>query len=805
MPTLLTRTDRNLNPTAMTTDVASNLLLQEGTDYTKGDPFQTNTGATLYTAKLKGDPYATTIKGLDDAAKSNSGAFITKSGGQRWIYANMTDQQWLSLTPEQKQKTVQMMYQYEGGKNLQGGLFTMADDIDKMRSHQAKPSDTQILNAYLQKHPDWQQGITMAKSQGSNDRDILNKIAFKFSNKNPTVQSNPQGLSVLDQQKQTIAQRAGFDFIPGQGVVPQQKSPTAILGLSDIPITKPQTGIPELNIAQKAEEKGAGLIDVASKETEALYGAYSDVMQQTPFLKRIPQAVGGIVGGLGGLIGGLMGGAAEAGKQTKRALTGKGFDISQIGKTAVDIGKKTAQFGYGIGEQGAIAAPLGFAAAAAPVAFGLPLSAQMVYSGTKQAITGQTLEDKISGALTAGLGGLGLAGGGVKILAGGAKEIPIKAGEISEPITGEVSKPPKGIKMTGSLQKNIKKVIPMTGKMSANEVLTKTTKVARGLGAISYYARDGEGIKVNDINEVPKIFEPTKANFYETIQAWQNVRDKIFNKYNDAAVRTGDKGAVFSAEDVQSVINELETTKRNAPPDWKTKVDSLVANLKENYASKDNNLLDIQEYIKKLNVNINPSSDKAGSEVASILSRNLRTILNEKILNSTGEQWQGLRNIYSDLLSFEGDIVNQFKKISRGSTSWFGSYVEGFGDLDIVLGLLKRNPQEVIRGIGVTSVKRILNYMKDPEVALKKIFTELEGKFNLPPVKAVLPNVKNLLPLGQPGGFRSQVGPTGAPIPLGTPEQTFNAPAMMPTEIEQARQNILPPASPPNLRSTKNY
>ncbi len=108
------RTDRHNNPTAMTTDVAKTLGLVEGVDYVIGDSFPDN--PKLFTAKFLGDPIQTTIKALDlSANSSNKQAFYTQSGAPRWVHTAMSDQEWLSLTPEQKNNVIASMYQIEGG------------------------------------------------------------------------------------------------------------------------------------------------------------------------------------------------------------------------------------------------------------------------------------------------------------------------------------------------------------------------------------------------------------------------------------------------------------------------------------------------------------------------------------------------------------------------------------------------------------------------------------------------------------------------------------------------------------------
>ncbi len=105
------RTDRHNNPTAMTTDVAKTAGLKLGVDYTQGDPFNAG-GKTLYTAKLLGDPVATTIKAIDNMG------FQTQAGKPRWDYINLSKSQWDAMSYSQKKAVIQKMYGHEGGTQL---------------------------------------------------------------------------------------------------------------------------------------------------------------------------------------------------------------------------------------------------------------------------------------------------------------------------------------------------------------------------------------------------------------------------------------------------------------------------------------------------------------------------------------------------------------------------------------------------------------------------------------------------------------------------------------------------------------
>lgn len=112
------RTDRNLNPTAFTVDIAHQGGLIQNTDYVQGDSFTVNNPMdpsapmTYYKAKLLGDPVALTIKVISNID------FYSRSGAQRWVYIGMPAFFWEALTPDQQRDVIGWMYQKEGGTAL---------------------------------------------------------------------------------------------------------------------------------------------------------------------------------------------------------------------------------------------------------------------------------------------------------------------------------------------------------------------------------------------------------------------------------------------------------------------------------------------------------------------------------------------------------------------------------------------------------------------------------------------------------------------------------------------------------------
>ncbi len=182
----IARTDRNNNPTAMTTEAARSLGLKEGVDFVRGDVFPDNSN--LYTAKLLGDPIKTTVKGLDTASSTPGvSAFRTQAGQLRWTHTNMSNEEWNSLDEASKANVVKQMYQKEGGD---GSLVVLSDFTNKVNLSRRKgKTDTQILDYLSAQNAGLADKVQRSRALGKNDRDITNYLAQSFGGAMPTVPS----------------------------------------------------------------------------------------------------------------------------------------------------------------------------------------------------------------------------------------------------------------------------------------------------------------------------------------------------------------------------------------------------------------------------------------------------------------------------------------------------------------------------------------------------------------------------------------------------------------------------------------
>lgn len=152
------RTDRHNNPAAFTTDIAKQAGLVEGVDYVRGDAFPNNPN--LFTAKLLGDPVATTIKVIDKIG------FYTQGGAPRWTYIAQIPEHknWANLDYAGKANVVAQMYQREGGNgsltlggqtgNQQGGpaatLYQQIKQNPSILSNLSQDQKTAVNNYALQ-------------------------------------------------------------------------------------------------------------------------------------------------------------------------------------------------------------------------------------------------------------------------------------------------------------------------------------------------------------------------------------------------------------------------------------------------------------------------------------------------------------------------------------------------------------------------------------------------------------------------------------------------------------------------------
>lgn len=432
------------------------------------------------------------------------------------------------------------------------------------------------------------------------------------------------------------------------------------------------------------------------------------------------------------------GGAADVSTQTPSALQPTNT-AQKLGAAGTDIGEFLAPGGL---EEDTMKAIGGYIDKL-PEALNITgKAADAVVDALKIAAKGA-----ISGTSMGGVEAVQSGGDAQKTI--GATELGAGAGVLSEVLPTIVKNVPWFKKSLGD---SVSRALGISGRQTTASLIEKTAKAQEGLSVI---ADNATGVMVKDINGVEHAFDPSKATFYDTLQAWQIARDNVYKTYTDLAVKAGDEGATFGAQDFNSVISDLQGAAKNSTAAFKNKTASLLKDIADNYGTvnpktgdvyyKNIPLSDIQSFLEKVNTDVNPSSDAAGAKVSLQMSQSIREILDNKIQSYTGEGYQDIRNQYASLKSIEQDLGNQFKKVYKGSGGWFGNYVEGFGGVDAIMGLLTKSPSEAIRGGLIAGVGKLIQMSRDPERGLRSAFDIIQ---------------QGGTPIGKVGGAISTVGST---------------------------------------------
>lgn len=122
------RTERNNNPTAMTTDYAKMMWLELWVDYEIWDSFIGGDGKTYYTAKFIWDPIEMSIKAFDRWAANN--VFANEWGVLWHWHLWISNQQWLNMTDGEKREVINKILKKEWGNMDNMAYYVSQSEIN---------------------------------------------------------------------------------------------------------------------------------------------------------------------------------------------------------------------------------------------------------------------------------------------------------------------------------------------------------------------------------------------------------------------------------------------------------------------------------------------------------------------------------------------------------------------------------------------------------------------------------------------------------------------------------------------------
>lgn len=499
----------------------------------------------------------------------------------------------------------------------------------------------------------------------------------------------------------------------------------------------------------KAQVKSRNELDildkVGSKVMGGTLGAVSaatnvyDKITDLPFVRLPFKAVGAAVGLAGRAVGGAVG---AVGTPIKNVIQNRPL-MEGLGKNIVDTARDTAKFGFDTGVTGAKVAPLA-ALGGIPSAL---IGAGQVHEGTKAIEQGRRDE-----GIQQGLLGI--------------------AGIASSPFI-------KGKFLDKSFLSSGKLLAPKDSKVVLAEAIDKSIKpsvssVKTPAVRARYYQKANEAFHV--INENKPTFEgevvarnpKTQA---ETLEAIHQSKQKIFKEYDNLAEQSGRYGARYNPKPVLSELEKYSLDIGNSP-EARGYALHQIQSLKELEGALPSQVQKrIADYNSSLEGFYLGRVDKAKARVDASIANKMREQLDDMVRNTTGGEYQIVKNDYGALSSIEKDLARQVANQARKQHKGFFDITDVFTGGDITSGILTMNPGLVIRGVAGKVIKNRIKFLNNPDRFIQKAFEAVERA-----PRAVRPPPAKFTPAGL-----LERGAVITPVPADTSGIIKNAPP--PTQL----------------------
>lgn len=353
---------------------------------------------------------------------------------------------------------------------------------------------------------------------------------------------------------------------------------------------------------------------------------------------------------------------------------------------------------------------------------------QAVVQGTKRgAVTGSTFavgralgEDKgtsdtIQSGIIGGAGGAvsgGLLSGAITGGSLATRAIKKKISQRLQPVSEQVKQ-----KVTYYIGKAIK---PRIAGLSTNQIKNVQRKQIEGFQVIKNNLKDV--ILPDDYggttSRAPK-------NIQELVKAVDDVKVKLFSRYDKLAREAGDKGASFNPIKTIGELTKLTKDKGYSPSlrKYASEVLDEIAEL------KGESPVVIQSRIKELNESLAGyfagRVEKGKARIDASVAKLLNEELDDIVFNFTAGDYKGLRSQFSALKSIEKDATRAAQRMLNRNNKSLMDFTDIFTGGDLMSGVLTLNPAQVARGVFSRGIKEWYKTINNPDRYIIKIFNEL--------------------------------------------------------------------------------
>ena len=235
---------------------------------------------------------------------------------------------------------------------------------------------------------------------------------------------------------------------------------------------------------------------------------------------------------------------------------------------------------------------------------------------------------------------------------------------------------------------------------------------------------------VNDIrikNQYGDVDVRTPKTVRELVGAIDDVKGKLFHRYDKLAREAGEQGANFNPIKTSGELAKL-TKDKSYSPGLRKYANEVLGEISE---LKGESPLVVQARIKELNESLvgyfAGRTEKGRARIDASVAKLLNEELDDVIYNFTGGNWKALRSEFSALKSLEKDATRAAQRIANRQAKGLGDLTDVFTGGELVSGLLTANPASAAKGLFGKGVQMYYKHINNPDRYIKKIFEELNS------------------------------------------------------------------------------
>lgn len=264
------------------------------------------------------------------------------------------------------------------------------------------------------------------------------------------------------------------------------------------------------------------------------------------------------------------------------------------------------------------------------------------------------------------------------------------------------------------------------GKKTATQM---NAYLGRAKEAVQTIVQNKGNLKLTD--EFGEAVEGLPQNLKQFSQAIDQTKKDIFTQYDSLAKRAGQSGATL---DLQPISRELEIVANSkvlnteSPAIAQYAKDRAVSYIQAGAYTAE----EAQEALKILNNSLdafykNPTYETASKAyIDSLVANKLRKSLDDVIEQSTGQEYQKLKNTYGALKAIEKDVNRRAVVDARKNVKGLIDFSDIFSGSQVVYGIMSANPALVTAGMFAKTVAALYKIKNNPNRMIKNLFEDTE-------------------------------------------------------------------------------